>query len=101
MNNLLKILIYRLKTVDGRKGSAEVFLNKMYTDKCKRNKYGDIIHMSEDRQMNLRQLHEAQIFRKVYMKYMVIRMRAKISFEALKKCVAIKELIIISALKAF
>ena len=50
---------------------------------------------------NIKQTNEHHLFRKVYLKYLVMRIRAKISFMALEKRMTIVELIINSIFKSY
>ena len=78
MTNLLKILVFHLHTIDGKKDSAVPITNAIEKE-------------NEDnfaRQAHLR----TQLFRKVILKYMVLRVRSKISFECFKKKVSVAEL---------
>ena len=95
MNNLLKFLIVNLRTLDGSKGTANAFLEKAnkksikeYLKRTKRD------HISESARLAIVAENEHKIFRKVYMKYLIMRVRAKISFTALMKRMTIIELFI-------
>ena len=66
MNLLLKFLIVKMETLDGRKGSAKHILKWLKV---------------QDKTVN----HQAAILKKTFVKYTLIRLRQKISFIAFKK----------------
>ena len=93
MNYLLKFLISNLRTLDGEKGSANKLLDLMnetsmedYKVKHKR----DVI--SESVRLRIIHINEHKVFRKTFMKYLIMRVRAKISFMALSKRMTVLEL---------
>ena len=78
MTNLLKILVFSLQTIDGKKDSALPITKAIEKE-------------NEDnfaQQASLR----TQLFRKVMLKYNILRVRSKISFECFKKKVSVAEL---------
>jgi hypothetical protein len=83
MDNLLKYLIRKLYTLDGTKGTANAVVNlhhKAAVDKyIKENKLKTI---QESVSLKLKLQSEHLIFRTVFLKYSIIRIRSKISFIA-------------------
>mmetsp|Transcript_32321 Transcript_32321/g.49476 ORF Transcript_32321/g.49476 Transcript_32321/m.49476 type:complete len:294 (+) Transcript_32321:729-1610(+) len=93
MDNLLKFLIHKLRTFDGQRGSAEKLLTAM-NEQCfvdyKREKGKKLI--SQSVQHSIMQANEQKLFRKVYFRFLLLRIRSKISFMALQKRMTILEL---------
>ena len=84
MDYLLNMLIHQLRTLDGRKGSAEKILQALNQESFKEhmNKTGKPF-ISDAMRHHINLKNEHKIFRKVYIKYLIIRVRSKISFMAL------------------
>ena len=85
MDMILKFLIYSLRTIDGRRGTADSILNKLqieskqqFREMKKRNT------ISKMREHQFMQLNEMKVFGKIFLKYKVMIIRAKISFMALR-----------------
>ena len=57
--------------------------------------------MSEYDKREIQQRVEYKLFRQVYFKYLLLKVRMKISFDALTKCFTIKELILYAILKTY
>lgn len=95
MDCLLKFLIRKLRTVDGKKGTANALLsvmNKEAINKHKKDNNKELI--SDSVKLNLIQKNEHKLFRSIYMKYLIMRIRSKISFIALRKRMSIVELFV-------
>ena len=75
MNYFLRYLITSLRTIDGIRGSADGILKVL--KKQSKEKY---------------ELIEQKLYRKIYKKYIIMRVRSKISYEALLKRMTITEL---------
>ena len=84
MVKILKFLIYKLNTVDGVAGSADKILRKMN-------------HYKASQKQKMINLHDLN--RKVMLKYKIMKIRAKISFMALKSQKTIVELLVDQILK--
>ena len=84
MNTFLKFLIQNMRTMDGNKNSANKLLEKMNEQSVRdyKKESGKSL-ISESVKQNIKQTNEHYLFRKVYLKYLVMRIRAKISFTAL------------------
>lgn len=102
MEVFLKFLIYSLKTLDGRKDTATGIiqaLNKQsireYQIKFKRD------GISKYSEHKLMQTNEYNFFQKIFMKYKIMTIRAKISFMALEKCMTVVELVVSAILKSY
>jgi hypothetical protein len=94
MDYFLKFLIHNLQTIDGKRGSAKKVLELMDREsieeyKKKHNK----TDVSESVRLKLQSTNRHIVFRKVYMKYLIMRIRSKISFIALVRRMTIVELI--------
>jgi hypothetical protein len=57
--------------------------------------------VSESVLYNIKQTNEHRLFRKVYLKYLIMRIRAKISFMALERRMTVVELIIATIMKSY
>lgn len=75
MMDLLKVLVYEMNTVDGKRGSAKPILELL----------------EQERQKPCSQL-QSDLYRKVMLKYLVLRVRAKISYEAFARKMTVSEL---------
>lgn len=84
MDLLLKFLIHRLYTLDGSCDSARPLLEAMQKqgqdDYMKKNNKK---FFSKSTEALIKQRNEHNLFRKVHLKYLIMRIRAKISFMAL------------------
>ena len=83
MSKMLKFLIWNTRTFDGKKGSADkvlAALNKQsFEEYCqKTNK----IYIDDQEKIKMIELNENKIFRKVYLKFIILKARAKISYMA-------------------
>lgn len=95
MNMLLKFLITKMRTLDGTRGSANKILDLM-------QKEGEADFMSksgkkfvsESVRHQIKQSCEHKVFRKVYLKYLIMRVRSKISYSAFVQRMTITELIV-------
>lgn len=95
MNILLKFLIAKMRTLDGTRGSANKILALMqkkgeadFMSKSGKNFVSDSVRYQ------IKQTCEHKLFRKVYLKYIIMRVRSKISYIAFIKRMTIPELII-------
>ena len=50
---------------------------------------------------NIKQTNEHNLFRKIYLKYLIMRIRAKISFMAFEKRMTIVEIIVNAIFKSY
>jgi hypothetical protein len=80
----LKFLIYNLKTVDGNKDTAlkclEALNNQSYFEYKKQFSTDQV---TKARQHQIIQRNEFELYRKVFLKYQIMKIRSKISFMAL------------------
>ena len=95
-------MIYSLRTIDGIRGTAEGILKtlnrqseKEYKIKHKKK------YISECMMLSIKTTNEHKVFRKVYIKYLIMRVRAKISFMALVKRLTIVELFLRAIEKSY
>ena len=81
---LLKFLIHKMRTLNGSKGTANKILrllNERAIATYKKQQQKRVI--SESTKHWLISINEQSLFRKVYLKYLIMRVRQKISFMAL------------------
>jgi hypothetical protein len=85
MSMFIKLLVYRMRTLDGNKGSAEGILKAMNKQEMKNflKSRKDIKSVPESRQHQIMAMNEFKVFKKVCMKYTVMKIRSKISFIAM------------------
>jgi len=79
-------LIWELCTVDGKRNSAKGlldFLNQEEIKKLKKKKKK--LTITKDEEEEITEKNEHKIFKKVYLKYLLMKIRAKISYMALLK----------------
>lgn len=100
MKQILKFLIYSLRTMDGRRGTADKMLNLMNQQSFKEHR---ITHglsiLPKSVKQKIVEKNEHNLFRKVYMKYLILKVRAKISYMAFIKRMTIIELFATTILK--
>lgn len=101
MDILLRYLIFTFRTVNGVKNSAEEVMKHVYREESEVKKKVRFAKMDEEAQQRYWDKYSGTIYRKVFLKYQVMRFRSKVSFEALKKCMTIRELIVFAILKAY
>ena len=95
MDLILKFLIYSIRTLDGQRDTAINLLEalqKQSKEQFIKVKKRDKI--SKMREHQFAQMNEMKVFKKIFLKYKVMIIRAKISFSAFQKGYAINELII-------
>lgn len=102
MDLFLKFLIHKMRTLDGFQGSADKLLELANmegeeTFKKKVNKNW----VSESVRQNIKQTNEHKIFRKTYLKYLLMRVRQKISFIAFERRMTIPELFVHTITKCY
>lgn len=89
MMNFLKFLIYSLETIDGKRGSATPFIEKkVFIENRRLGLYSD------DHTVNLAKVENKireDLMHKVLFKYKLMRVMQKISFQALKRRMTLKE----------
>jgi hypothetical protein len=88
MDKLLTYLVHNLRTMDGKRDSANKILAAIYKDSDRK------VGNKKLSQVEIIASNEHHLFQKVMMKYKVMRIRAKISFMALQKRMTIYELFI-------
>lgn len=103
MELFLKFLIGRLKTTDGRKGSAEPVIEQIL--KLQSKELGRSARsrqkLSPVEQDNLRREIEWKLFRSCLSKYRIMKIRQKLSFCALLRNMTIKEMFLIAILRTY
>ena len=80
-SQFLLFLIHSLNTINGKRGTAERLIQSAKKDELDETRF--------------------EIYQKVYFKYLILKIRMKISFQALKKSMTIKELLLKAVLKAY
>lgn len=102
MDCFLKYLVHNLRTLDGNRNSANKVLKLMNEQSIKDYKRSSGKTLVSDSVMyNIKQTNEHVLFRKVYLKYLIMRIRAKISFMALERRMTIVELMITTIFKSY
>ena len=94
MSTFIKFLVYRMKTLDGNRGSAIRALEAMNKQAIKdflTQRRGRAT-VPESRQHQIMATNEFKVFRKVCLKYAIMRIRAKISYEAMMQQKTVCEL---------
>lgn len=85
MDILLKFLIHKLKTVDGNKKSAKSLLKLMQKNSEKEHMKIAGNFMDGSISKLIKKSNEHKLYRKIYIKYLIMRIRSKISFMAFIK----------------
>jgi len=102
MDKILKYLIRKLYTADGCKGTASSLVNLHH--KIARKKYikeNDLKSIPQSVSLKLKLQSEHLIFRTVFLKYLILRIRTKISFMAFQKRMTISELFCEAIIKSY
>ena len=95
MDILLKFLINKMRTIDGVKGSADKILELLQKEReLEFQKKSGKKFVSDSIRYTIKYGNEHKIFRKVYLKYKLMRVRSKISFMAFQKRMTILELFV-------
>jgi hypothetical protein len=102
LNTFLKYIIIRIKTLNGDRDSAVKIIDLMQAEgeesyKMEENKQ----FISDSVRYKIRQTNEHNVYRKVFLKYLLLRIRSKISFLAFKKKMTIVELFSNTILKCW
>ena len=102
MDLILKFLIYSIRTLDGNRGTANHLLwtlqeqsKKQFKELKKRNT------ISKMREHQFDQYNQMKVFKKIFLKYKLMIVRAKISFMAFAEGRTINELIISQIIKSY
>ena len=94
MNCFIKFLIRNLRTIDGKRGSANQILEVMNNESVEHyKKKNNRRRIEESVRLKIIQRNEHKVFHQTYLKYVIMRVRAKISFIALERRMTIVELI--------
>lgn len=95
MKLFLRLLIYKLNTIDGSRDSAAPVLETMLKNQvAKFLKSTGKATITASREYLIHQENKFLLFQKIQNRYNVLRVRQKISFSALKKRKTVVELII-------
>jgi hypothetical protein len=102
MDNFLRILIHELNTVDGHRDSAKQLKETLTKQQFRQIKEHKLLHKKQpqDSKSILEQVN-LMVLKQVLLKYKIMRIRSKISFSALKRRMAVKELIIRQILDSY
>jgi hypothetical protein len=88
-----KFLIYSLNTLNGIKNSAQPMLQQLgEEEKAKLKKVTKQVVLSPAQVHKINQINEQKIFEHIGKKYALLKVRAKISFMALERCITIQEI---------
>lgn len=102
MSIFVKFLVYSLHTLNGKKNSAKALLHQLNTsemDKFKRQT--GQVWISSAHQEKITAINEQKIFHQVGIKYQVMKVRAKISYMALLRCMTIQEVFLHAIYSAY
>ena len=93
MERFIKFLIHNLRCMDGCRGSADKLLELMQKEGEEAYMKGENKNfISDSVKAKIKQSNEHKVFSKVYFKYLMLKIRAKISFLAFQKRMTIAEL---------
>ena len=102
MEIFLQFLVYKLKTLDGRRNTSTHLLEYLNQQDIqtfmKKNKR---VEISGARELQIMQKNEMKLFTKVCQKYTILKVRNKISFIAFQKGYTIQELFLRTILKSY
>jgi len=84
MRLFIKFLVYRMKTLDGKKNSAVPILDMLNKNSVNEFlKSSNRVILSDSRETQFKNSNEYRIFKKVILKYTILTVRAKISYMAI------------------
>ena len=102
MDHLLLYLIHSIRTIDGNRDSANGLLKLLNDISIKKYKKEHNKRMiSQSVEQKIEQTNENSLFRKIHLKFVIMRVRAKISYMAFVKRLTIIELFLISIKKTY
>ena len=115
MDMLLKFLTRKIQSADGKAGSAIKLMHALNHQSIREYKKGELkIDLRGDYLFNIdkrdcgkvvmfkiNEINSHVLYRKVWLKYLIMRVRSKISYFALCKRETVPELIIKQCLKSF
>lgn len=102
MNMFLKFLIYSLKTFDGQRGTAKNLVKALQRQEVrilKQDQGRQVI--SESKKQEIRERSEYTVYRRVYLKYQILKIRHKISYSAFQKKMTIPEMLVTQILDSY
>ena len=93
MFNLLKILVYKMNTLDGVRGSSLTLQRAVFRLECKKlPQYRNREKIYRETKEQIKEEVRTMVFRKAMLKYRILAIRSKISYQAYFKKVTIVEL---------
>ena len=102
MSYFLKYLVSEMETVDGRKGSGAKIIQALNTQMEEEYAKATGRESATDQAKNeINDKNRHMLMRKIYMKYLLMRVRAKIAFMALQKRMTIVELFADAMLRCY
>ena len=103
-NNFVKFLIYNMNTIDGTVDSAIPLLSMLEMQSMadyRKKKNLKSTEMPDYMMRNIRHFNKVKVARKTYLKFLIIKLRFKISFIAFKNKMTIVELFCNSIIKTY
>ena len=98
----LKFLIYQLKSCNGETGTSKGLIAAKFPVECEKfKKLLRTNNIDDEHQLKIQMISEQQICWKIFRRYIVMRIRMKISWHAFVLNITINELFFFSLLKTF
>lgn len=97
MDHFLLFLVHSIRTIDGNRNSANGLLNllnRAAIEKYKRDHKKGLISKSVEQKIE--QTNENSLFRKIHLKFIIMRVRAKISYMAFIRRMTVLELFLVT-----
>lgn len=94
MMNLIKLLIDSINTVDGKRDSAKPIRNALYQERFEAYKKSEANNrpIEEWRIKKMIELVNHQVMKKTYLKYLILKIRSKLSYICFEKRCTLIEL---------
>ena len=98
----LKYLIYELKSYDGQTGTSKGLIAAKFPIECQKFKtLLNTKNLEDEHELKIQMISEQQICWKIFKRYIVMRIRMKISWHAFILNITINELFFFACLKTF
>ena len=97
MDHFLLFLVHSIRTINGNRNSANGLLNllnRAAIEKYKRDHKKGLISKSVEQKIE--QTNENSLFRKIHLKFIIMRVRAKISYMAFIRRMTVLELFLVT-----
>lgn len=83
ISRFLKFLIWNIRTLDGKRGSADKVLAALNEQSFQEyREQNNRVYIDDQTKLHMMEQNENKVFRKIYFKFLILKVRAKISYMA-------------------